>query len=108
MDIANILTIAVSTLVVLVLTHVAVYYVVRTLYPPKPEIQSQPQQVFIQPAPIQIQQETVSDVVIPTYEAHIPVEAPPKEEPRRGPPPPVATSIKRESGVDSPDTRPGE
>jgi hypothetical protein len=100
MDLSGILSIAFATLITLVVAHIAVFYVIRTLYPPS---QPQPKPIHIQPP-----QETVSNVVVPTYEAPVPVEAPREEEQRKGPPPPVATSIKRESGVDSTDTQPRE
>ena len=94
MELKDILTIAVASIIVLVVAHLAVFWVVRTMYPPS-QVQVQPQ-VFTQPVVEQQQ-----NVVIPTYEAPIPVEAPRKEEPARGPPPPEATSIHGASGLDS-------
>lgn len=102
MELKDILTIAVASIIVLVIAHLAVFWVVRTMYPPsqvqvQPQPQPQPQpQVFTQPVVEQQQH-----VVIPTYEAPIPVEAPRKEEPARGPPPPEATSIHGASGLDT-------
>ena len=49
MDVWNILSVGTSTLVLIALIHVAVFYVVRTMYPPQP-VQMAPQpQVFEQP-----------------------------------------------------------
>jgi hypothetical protein len=77
----EILSIAVATLVVLVLAHFAVYYVVRTLYPPAqpptpaPAPAPAPAPVFTQPPIVEQQQH----VVIPTYEASMSVETTRKE-----------------------------
>lgn len=88
----EVLTTALSVLIVLVVAHFVIFWVVRTMYPPHP--------VFTQPAVIQ-QPEPQQNVVIPTYEAPVPVEAPRQEEQPRGPPPPEATSIHGNSGVDT-------
>lgn len=98
MELKDILTIAIASIIVLVVAHLAVFWVVRTMYPPVPQPQPQPQ-VFTQPAVVQ--QPDVQHVSIPTYEAPLPTEAPRKEEQPRGPPPPEATSIHGNSGVDS-------
>lgn len=97
MELKDILVVALSTLIVLMIAHVAVFWIVRTLYPPVAPVVA-PAPVFT-PAPI------IQDVTIPTYEAPIPVEAPREEEPRRGPPPPEATSIHGKSGVGSVDAQ---
>ena len=112
MDFSQIMSVATATLCVLVVSHLCVFWVVRTLYPPPPPPQMvlapqapqvtfapQPQvfappPVFTQPASIEQQ-----NVVVPTYEAAVPAEAPRAEEPRRGPPPAEATSVKRDTGV---------
>lgn len=97
MDFKDILSVALASLIVLVLAHLAVYWVVKTLYPPTPQRPSEVQQepaVFTE-APVTQQQ----DVRIPTYEAPVPAEAPREEGERRGPPPPEATSIHGESRV---------
>lgn len=101
MELKDILVVALSTLIVLMIAHVAVFWIVRTLYPPvvAPVV---PPPVFT-PAPII--QEPQQNVTIPTYETPIPVEAPREEEPRRGPPPPEATSIHGKSGVGSVDAQ---
>jgi hypothetical protein len=56
MDVWNFLSIGVSTLILLVLIHLAVFYVVKTLYPPRvvqqPQVQFQPEPIIIQPPPI--------------------------------------------------------
>jgi hypothetical protein len=102
MGLSDILAIALASLVTLVAAHIAVFWVVRTLYPPQV-----PAAVAVAPvvvpqtltqAPLIEQQ----NVTLPTYETAVPVAPPVQEEPRRGPPPAVSTSIKRESGVDTP------
>ena len=57
MDVWNFLSVGVSTLILLVLIHLAVFYVVKTLYPPRivvqqPQVQFQPEPTVIQPSPI--------------------------------------------------------
>jgi hypothetical protein len=56
MDVWNFLSVGVSTLVLLVVIHLAVFYVVKTLYPPRapmqqPQVQFQPEPTVIQPPP---------------------------------------------------------
>lgn len=104
MELKDVLTISVSALIVLVVAHLAVFFVVRTMYPPHPTPVSTPvvptpeqQPVFIQPPVVKEQEQ---HVVIPTYETPVPVEAP-REEERKGPPAPEATSIRGNSRVDA-------
>lgn len=57
MDVWNFLSVGVSTLVLLVVIHLAVFYVVKTLYPPRapmqqPQVQFQPEPILIQPPPV--------------------------------------------------------
>jgi hypothetical protein len=111
MNATEIVATAVSTLVVLVLAHVAVYWVVKTLYPPTPVVAvrepepipapasapaSTPTVTFAEPPPT-VQQ----DVTLPTYETTVPAEAPREGGERRGPPPAERTSIRRDPGVAS-------
>lgn len=103
MELKDILVVAIASLIILVIVHVSVFWVVRTLYPPQPA----PQPTFTQPVVIQ-QPEPQQHVTIPTYEAPVPVEAPREEEQRRGPPPPEATSIHGSSRVDSANAQPRE
>ena len=49
MDVWNILSVGTSTLVLVALIHVAVFYVVRTMYPPQVAIQPVPQPQFQPP-----------------------------------------------------------
>ena len=99
MELKDILTVALASVIVLVVAHLAVFYVVKTLYPPAPVVAP----VFLPPPPAYTPPvEQIQHVSIPTYAAPIPVEAPRKEEPRAGPPPPEATSIHGTSGVDTP------
>lgn len=97
----EILTTALSVLLVIVIAHFVIFWVVRTMYPPAPVPAPV---VFTQPTVIQ-QPEPQQNVVIPTYETPIPVEAPRKEEQPRGPPPPEATSIHGNSGLDTANTQ---
>jgi len=103
MDLQEILSIALGTLIVVVIAHIAVFWVVRTLYPPT-QVQVQPQPVFT-PPPIQLQPEPEQHVSVPTYAPPVPVEAPRQEGERKGPPPAESTSIRGESGVDSTNPR---
>ena len=113
MNATEIVTTAVSTLVVLVLAHVAVYWVVKTLYPPQPAVLAvrEPEPMPLAPAPTPtvtfaeppptVQQ----NVTLPTYEAPVPAEAPREGGERRGPPPAERTSIRRDTGVAAPDAQ---
>ncbi len=106
MDLQEVLTLSIGTLVTVVLAHLAVFWVVRTLYPPPPKIVQvpipmvpaiqQPQQTYTPPPVIEQQQH----VELPTYTPSVPVEAPREE--RKGPPPPEDTSIRRKPGMDTP------
>lgn len=100
MEFSEILSIALASLIVLVIAHFAVYWVVRTLYPPAPTPVSDPIPVAIPPAvsftePPALEQQ---NVVVPTYEAPVPTETPREEGARRGPPPPESTSIHGNAG----------
>ena len=113
MNATEIVTTAVSTLVVLVLAHVAVYWVVKTLYPPSPTVVAirEPEPMPLAPAPTptvtfaepppSVQQ----NVTLPTYETAVPAEAPREGGERRGPPPAERTSIRRDPGVAAPDAQ---
>ena len=101
MELQEILSVSIGTLVVIVIAHFAVFWVVRTLYPPQVMmVQQAPQQQVFTPAPVLPQAEPqIQNVTIPTYAPPVPV-APPREEgERRGPPPAESTSIRGESGV---------
>ena len=97
---------AIGTLVVVVLSHFAVYWVVKTLYPPPPKVIQvpvpmpavpPPQQAYTPPAV------TEQHVELPTYAPPVSVEAPREE--RKGPPPAESTSIRGSSGVDGANQR---
>ena len=106
MDLQEVLTMSVSALVTVVLAHLAVFWVVRTLYPPPPKViqvpvpmpiaapavAAAPPQTYTPPAVVE------QHVQLPTYPPTAPVEAP--GEARKGPPPPEDTSIRRKPGVD--------
>ena len=110
MNVTEIVSVAVATLIVLVLAHLAVYWVVKTLYPPKAPVQA------AAPAPVMIPVEepvkTVTfteppstlqqNVTLPTYEAPVPDATPREAGERRGPPPAESTSIRRDPGVVAP------
>lgn len=80
MDLTEILTVALATLIVLVVCHFAVFWVVRTLYPPSPVPISIPVPApapvleQVRPAPVPEQtfahpsSEQQSHVTLPTYE----------------------------------------
>lgn len=102
MELQEIISVALGTLIVMVIAHFTVFWVVRTLYPPI-LYAPQPQPIFTPPAVVH--QEAVQNVVLPTYEAPLPVEAPRSEGERKGPPPPEDTSIRGNSGVDSTNPR---
>ncbi len=99
MDLQEILSVALGTLIVVVIAHIAVFWVVRTLYPP-----TQVRPVFT-PPPVIVQPEPEQHVSVPTFTPPLPVEAPLQEGERKGPPPAESTSIRGESGVDSANTR---
>ena len=109
MDLQEILSLAIGTLVTLVAAHVAVYWVVKTLYPPPPQIVMVPAPVVapvVAPAPVFTPPPVIEQqqhVELPTYAARDPVEAAAPE--RKGPPPPEDTSIRRKSGVAATDAQ---
>ena len=103
MELTDILTVSVATLIVVVLSHLAVFYVVKTLYPPAPvappvyvPMAPPAPPVYTPPA------EDVQHVSIATHIQRMPAVPPREEDVRRGPPPPEATSIHGNSGVDTP------
>ena len=49
MDVWNILSVGASTVVMIAIIHVAVFYVVRQMYPPKPKLVPQPVVQFADP-----------------------------------------------------------
>jgi hypothetical protein len=102
MELKDVLTVAIASLIVLVVAHLAVFYVVKTLYPPAPVAPPVPASVLAPVlAPVYTPPaEQAQYVSIPTVAPPVPVEAPREEEPRRGPPPPEATSIHGTAGVD--------
>lgn len=107
MDLQEILTLALGSLVTVVLAHFAVYWVVKTLYPPPPKVIQVPVPMPVAPPPpvAQVYSPPASieqHVELPTYTPPVPVEAPREE--RKGPPPPEDTSIRRKPGVDGADT----
>ena len=78
MELSSILSIAITSLIMIVLSHVAVFWVVRTLYPPAPTsvpvyvptLAQVTPQVFTE-AP----RETQQAVNVPTYETPLQLEA---------------------------------
>jgi hypothetical protein len=87
MDVWNFLSIGVSTLILLVIIHLAVFYVVKTLYPPR--VVKQPQVQF-QPEPIIIQQPPPIAPEIPLVTTKLP---PPVDTRDPGPARPVAPTF---------------
>ena len=103
MELQDVLTMAIGTRVVVVLSHFAVYWVVKTLYPPPPKVIQVPVPMAMAPAPPPQQAYTPpavpeQHVELPTYAPPVSVEAPREE--RKGPPPAESTSIRGKSGVD--------
>jgi hypothetical protein len=79
MDFGNILSLALSSLIMLVVIHITVFYVVRTMYPPlrrTPQPQVQPQPVFTEATNTEKQ-----NAVLPTYEAKVSADPPRQEGP---------------------------
>lgn len=81
MDLRDILSVAVASLIVLVVAHLAVFWVIRTLYPPahavvlpSPVPAPTPTPVFTEPPTKQVT-ETSQAVNVPTYETPIQLEA---------------------------------
>ena len=101
MEFKDILSIAIASLIVIVVSHIAAFWVIRTLYPPVP-VQYSPPPL---PPTVPVFTETPSieqqNVTIPTYETPVFPKPISKEELRGGPPPAEATAIQRESGVAS-------
>ena len=97
MELGDLVSIVVASLVAIVLAHIGAYFVVKSLYPPTPV----PVTVFTQPPVVEQQQ----NVTVPTYEAPVPAEAPREEGKPRGPPPPESTSIHGNSGVATANTQ---
>lgn len=105
MELKDVLTISLSAIIVLVVAHLAVFFVVKTMYPPAPPAPTpvpisvpvtQPV-IYTQPAV-----EEQHHVVLPTYEAPVSVETPSEKGPtRQGPPPAESTSIRGDSRVDT-------
>ncbi len=104
MNVTEIVATAVATLIVLVLAHLAVYWVVKTLYPPapQPEPVPVPRVTFVEPPKVD---QDVQRVVLPTYETPVPTETPRETGERRGPPPAERTSIRGDARVDVSDAQ---
>jgi hypothetical protein len=103
-----VLTMSVSTLIVVVLAHFAVYWVVKTLYPPAPKVIQVPVPMAMPAAPVPAftpPPVLEQHVELPTYATPGAVEAPREE--RKGPPPAESTSIRGGSGVDAADAGDG-
>lgn len=102
MDFKDILSVGLATLIVIVLVHLAVFWVVRTMYPPH-QVQPQPvqPQVFTPPPVV----EQAEHVDIPTYTPNVPMESSHAEGETnglrdiRGPP------VQRDAGLDAPVTQ---
>lgn len=106
MELQEILSVALGTLIVIVIAHFAVFWVVRTMYPPPPSVVYMPAPTAVAPTLSSTPIETFTspalpeqqNVSVPTYAPPVPVEAPREE--RKGPPPPEDTSIRRKPGMD--------
>jgi hypothetical protein len=105
MDLQEVVTLVLGTLITVVLAHLAVYWVVKTMYPPAPRVVA-PVMIAAPPPPVIPQVYTPPAVLeqhveLPTYATPVSVDAPREE--RKGPPPPEDTSIRRKPGVDGAD-----
>lgn len=102
MELQELLVLITGTLVAVVLSHFAVYWVVKALYPPAPKVIQVPVPMPMAPTPPAYTPPPVQEqhVQLPTYAPPVSVEAPPEE--RKGPPAPEATSIRGKPGMDGP------
>lgn len=100
MELKDLISVVIASIVAIVLAHIGAYYVIKSLYPPTPAVVPPPSVAFTEPPVIQQQ-----DVTLPTYEAPVPAQAPREEGERRGPPPPESTSIHGNSGVAASNTQ---
>ena len=102
MELQEILSVAIGTLTVVVIAHFAVFWVVRTMYPPVMVVTQQqaPQPAYTPPPVVTQAQEPVQHATLPTYETPLPME-PAREsgEKPQGPPPAESTSIRRDPGM---------
>ncbi len=113
MELKDILTISISSLIILVVAHIAVFWVVRTLYPSAPAPPPAPAPVYVPPvqAPpppatfIETPSIEQQNVTVPTYETPVFPKPISKEELRGGPPPAEATAVQRDTRVDIPNTQ---
>lgn len=101
MDLKDIISIAIASLIVIVVSHIGAFWVIRTLYPPivpqQPSPPPRPPVVLTEPPSIEQQ-----NVTLPTYETPVFPKPISKEELRSGLPPGEATAIQRETGVVTP------
>jgi hypothetical protein len=84
MEFSNILSLALSALILLVIIHLTVFYVIRTMYPPTRKVTFAPApapapQAPSAPAEVPVFTEAPNiekqNAVIPTYEANVPLDA---------------------------------
>lgn len=104
MELQEIVSVAMGTLLVIVIAHFTVFWVVRTMYPPVVVVSQQapaPAPVFTSP-PSLPQSEPQQNVTLPTYAPPVPVEAPRESGEPRGPPPAESTSIRGDSRMAPP------
>ena len=103
MELKDIITVSISSLIVITVAHIVIFWVIRTLYPPAPAPApaQAPAPVYVPPAPTFIEPPSIEqqNVTLPTYEAPVLPKPISKEELRTGPPPAEATAIQRDTGV---------
>ena len=105
MELQELLTMIAGTLVAVVLGHLAVYWVVKTLYPPPPRVIQVPVPMpapSVAPPAYTPPPVVEQHVELPTYAPPVSVEAPREE--RKGPPAAESTSIRGGAGVGSSNT----
>ena len=74
MTLSDILSVGLSTIIMLIITHIAVFYVVRTLYPPVVRVAAAATPIQVSP-PVVLSQPSVTEqqtVNVPTYEIPLP------------------------------------
>ena len=113
----SVLSVGLATLVLLVLTHLAVFWVVRTLYPPPPQVVyvpaapppvpethtvTVPVTSLLATQPPAFTQAAVQEVNVPTYEAPVSLEAAGQEGGANFDPNGPIAPAKRDTGVAAP------
>jgi len=87
MNTTDILSLALTSLAVLVAIHLSVFWVVKTMFPPVAPLPPAPAAAPVEPAPVPVAPvyvqppETRQEIHVPTYEPPVQMETPRKEIP---------------------------